>query len=86
MVLDQDLRSVTDINTYEAACWPSFVLEIVYASSDGVTCYTCYCIMYIDKCYAFWHQKMGGDKRQAIVSPPLQKVGGLGPWTQSRNY
>ena len=31
MFLDQDLRRVTDINTYEAACWPSFALEIFYA-------------------------------------------------------
>ena len=36
MVLAQDLRRVTDINTYEAACCPSFALEIFYASSDGV--------------------------------------------------
>ena len=39
MVLDQqDLRRVTDVNAYEAACRPSFALEIFYASSDGVTC------------------------------------------------
>ena len=44
MVLDHDLRRVTDINTYEAACWPSFALEVFYASSEGVTCYTCDCI------------------------------------------
>ena len=41
MVLDQDLRRVTNINTYEAACWPSFALGIFYASSDGVTTVTC---------------------------------------------
>ena len=40
MVLDQDLR-VTNINTYEAACRPSFALEIFYSSSDGVTTVTC---------------------------------------------
>ena len=37
MVLDQHHRRVTDINTYEAACWSSFALEIFYSSTGGVT-------------------------------------------------
>ena len=71
MVLDQDLRRLTDIHTYEAACWPSFASEIIfYASSDGVTCYATYVWLCIDKCYVFWQQKVGGTKDIIPPSPP----------------
>ena len=76
MALDREFRRVTDINTYEATCWPSFALEIFHAYSDGVTCYTCDCIMLLDKCYVFWHQKVGGRTKD-ITSPSLQKVGDM---------
>ena len=66
LVLDQDLRRVTDIYTYEAVCWLSFALEIFYASSDGVTCYTCDCIS-INAMY-FGNKKCGGG--QKILRPP----------------
>ena len=59
---------------YEAACWPSFALEIFCASNDGVTCYTCHCIMCIDICYAFWHQSVGRTKN--IMYPHTSKLGG----------
>ena len=73
MVLDQqDLRRVTNINTYEATCWPSFVLEIFYVFSDGVTRYTCDCTMYIAKGYVFWQQKVGGTK-DIIFPHPTSK-------------
>ena len=60
MVLEQDLRRATDINTYKAACWPSFALEIFYASGDGVTCYTCDCIPLN---VMYFGNKKWGDKR-----------------------
>ena len=76
MVLDQDLWRVTDINTYEAACWQSFALEIFYASSDGVTCYTCDCVS-INAMY-FGNKKWGGAK-DIVSVPPTSKTGGVPP-------
>ena len=71
MVLDKDLCRVTDINkpTYEAACWPSFALEIFYASKDGaVTCYTCDCIP-INVIY-FGNKRLGVHKMLCPPVPP----------------
>ena len=71
MVLHQDLRRVTDINAYEAACWPSLALEIFYASSDGVTCCTCACVS-INAAY-FGNKKWEGQK---ILRRPTSNSGG----------
>ena len=70
-VLDHDLCRVTDINTYEPACWPNFGLETFNASSNGVTCYTCDCIS--TNAMDFGKKKWGTKN---ILSPQLQKVGG----------
>ena len=70
MVLDQDLRRVFDISTYEAVCWPSFALEIFYASSDGMTCYTCDCISINAICILA--TKSGGTKD---ITSPTSKNG-----------
>ena len=74
MILDQDLRRVTDINTCEVACWPSFALKYFSASSDGVTCYTCDCILI--NAMHFGNKKWGGQK---TLRSPTPKNGGTCP-------
>ena len=61
MVLDQDLRRITDINVYEAAFWPSFALKIFYAFSEK------FYVQY------FGNKKWRGQK---ILGPPTSKSRG----------
>ena len=67
MVVNRDPRRVTDINRYEAACQPSFALEIFYVSRDGVTCYTCDCLS-VNATGMYFDNKKG--KGQKILCPP----------------
>ena len=62
MVFHQDLRRVTDIIHTKLLVGLALLRKFLRLYSGGVTSYTSDCIMYVDKCYVFWQQKVGRTK------------------------